>query len=146
VTISRDAARALWLVFFSAALATLALATALWLTRPANDLAMGSERLTGSTPERAAESFIEAYRSGEFERAAHFATAELARTLVQPPKQSRSAEHESFIVQESHRLDGQRLRLSGLLLREGQAESEGRSVALTLHKQDERYLVEEITW
>ena len=150
LTVSPDASRTLWLVFGSAVLATLALGAALWLTRPPADAAMvngrGSVRLIGNTPERAAESFIEAYRSGALERASHFATAELARTLADLPAGRPAPEHESFVVQESHRLGAERLRLLGLLVHDGQAESDGTSVSLTLHKQNGRYLVEEITW
>jgi hypothetical protein len=142
------ASRALWLVLCSALLATVTLSVALWLTRPSDEAASSGERSAGSTPERAAESFIEAYRSGAFERAAHFATGQLAQTLIgraEGPAQ-RAMEHESFVVQESHRLEQHGLRLSGVLVREGQAEAEGKAVSLTLQRQDGRYLVEEITW
>lgn len=143
------ASRALWLVLASAVLAASTLSAALWLTRPSSDALSASERLTGSTPERAAESFIEAYRSGAFDRASHFATGQLAQTLAARPSslvERVETEHESFVVQESFRLESQRLRLAGVLLREGQAESDGEAVSLTLQKHNDRYLVEEITW
>lgn len=143
------ASRALWLVLASAVLAALTLSAALWVTRPSGAALTASERLTGSTPERAAESFIEAYQSGAFERASHFATGELARTLAARPKsfaERVETEREAFVVQESYRLEAQRLRLSGVLVREGQAESDGKAVSLTLQKHNDRYLVEEITW
>jgi hypothetical protein len=149
VTLDPAASRALWLVLASAVLAALTLSAALWLTRPSSEALTASERLLGSTPERAAESFIEAYQSRAFDRAAHFATGELARTLAARPKslaERVATERESFVVQESYRLESQRLRLSGVLVREGQTESEGKAVSLTLQKHDDRYLVEEITW
>jgi hypothetical protein len=136
-------------VLASAALAALTLSAALWVTRPSGDALTSGERLTGSTPERAAESFIEAYQNGAFDRASHFATGQLAQTLAARPKslaERIETERESFIVQESYRLESQRLRLSGVLVHEGQAESEGKAVSLTLQKHNGRYLVEEITW
>jgi hypothetical protein len=149
--LSSDAAasRSLWVVLASAVLAALTLSAALWVTRPSSDALTASERLMGSTPERAAESFIEAYQSGAFDRASHFATGQLAQTLAARPKSLAElivTERASFIVQESYRLESQRLRLSGVLVRAGQAESEGKAVSLTLQKHNDRYLVEEITW
>jgi hypothetical protein len=131
-------------------LAAVALTFALWLTRPTEQSAtFASERL-GGTPERAAESFIDAYRGHAFARAAHFATGKLAQTLqaeAQNKQPARAAgEHEAFVVHESHRMEGQRLRLVGVLVRDGEAESSGKSVSLTLHKAAGRYLVEEIEW
>lgn len=151
LTLDPAASRALWVVLASAVLAALTLSAALWLTRPSGEALTASERLLGSTPERAAESFIEAYQSGAFDRAAHFATGELAQTLAARPKSlaerpETEPERESFVVHESYRLESQRLRLSGVLVREGQAESDGKAVSLTLQKHDDRYLVEEITW
>jgi hypothetical protein len=146
LSVEPAATRALWFVLASAVLAALTLSAALWLTRPRGDGLTASERLTGSTPERAAESFIDAYQSGAFERASRFATGELAQTLAARASDPSDAEHQSFVVHESHRLDAQRLRLSGVLVREGQAESDGRAVSLTLQKHNDRYLVEEITW
>jgi hypothetical protein len=142
------ASRALWLVLCSAVLATVALTVALWLTRASDEALTASERSAGNTPERAAESFIEAYQSGAYARAAHFAAAPLAQKLAARPESTveQASEPESFVVQESHRLEQQRLRLSGVLVREGQAEAEGKVVSLTLQKLDGRYLVEEITW
>jgi hypothetical protein len=126
------------------------LAIALWLTRPTElTAAFASERMSG-TPERAAESFIDAYRSGALDRAAHFATGKLAQTLQAQAKRPQPApaanEHEAFIVQESHRLEGQRLRLVGVLVHEGEAESAGKSVSVIVHKHTGHYLVEEIEW
>jgi hypothetical protein len=43
-------------------------------------------------------------------------------------------------------MQGQRLRLVGVLLRDGQPESAGKNVALILQKHAGRYLVEEIDW
>ena len=149
MSLDSKAARGLQLVLVSTVLAAGALSTALWLTRPRADALTPAERLSGSSPERAAESFIEAYQSGAFARAAHFATGPLAKTLAVRPKslaERTETEHESFVVQESHRLERERLRLSGVLVREGQAEADGRAVSLTLQKHDDRYLVEEITW
>jgi hypothetical protein len=143
------ASRALWLVLCSAVLATVALTVALWLTRTSDEARTASERAAGNTPERAAESFIEAYQSGAFARAAHFAAEPLAHTLAARPASSAEragAEPELFVVQESHRLEQQRLRLSGVLVHEGQPEAQGKAVSLTLQRQDGRYLVEEITW
>lgn len=147
LTLDPAASRSLWVVLASAVLAALTLSAALWLTRSSSEALTASERLLGSTPERAAESFIEAYQSGAFDRASHFATGELAQTLAARPKSLvEHVERESFVVQESYRLESQRLRLSGVLVREGQAESDGKAVSLTLQKHDDRYLVEEITW
>lgn len=130
-------------------LAAIALTAALWWTRPSGAGHAASDRLTGSTPERAAESFIEAYQSGAFERAARFATGELAQTLAVRPKsltRHSAAEPETFNVLESERLPEGRLRLSGVLVREDEPEAEGRAVSLTLQKHDDRYLVEEFSW
>jgi hypothetical protein len=138
----------LWWVLASALLAAATLTLALWLTRPSDQsAAFASERLSG-TPERAAESFIDAYQSGAWDRAAHFATGELADKLQQRPPAERaaSADHEAFVVQESHRMQGQRLRLVGVVVREGEAESAGKNVSLVLQKHAGRYLVEEIAW
>lgn len=148
MSLDAPASRALWLVLASTVLAALTLTAALWLTRPSAEALSASERLTGSSPERAAESFIEAYQSGAFARAAHFATGQLAKVLAVRPASlaDRAQAHESFVVHESHRLEAQRLRLSGVLVREGQAETEGKAVSLTLQKHNGRYLVEEITW
>ena len=145
---SSQPSRALWLVFSSALLAFAALALALWLTRPSEQsAAFASERSSG-TPERAAESFIEAYSSGAWDRAAHFATGELADKLRQRPQTAHAAatDHQAFVVHESHRMQGQRLRLVGVMLREGEAESTGKNVSLVLQKQAGRYVVEEIDW
>jgi hypothetical protein len=138
------------LVLASTVLAALTLTVALRLTRPGvSNLAFTREHLT-DTPERAAESFIDAYREGDFERAAHFATRSLAAKLRTerplPRADEEPEQHESFVVQESHRKDDQTLRLQGVVLREGEEESEGRSVSLTLHKQAGRYLVEDFSW
>lgn len=138
------------LVLASSVAAAIALVIALRLTRPAvSNAAFTREHLT-DTPERAAESFIDAYRDGDFERAAHFATAPLQRKLrgehPLPRADEDPEQHESFVVQESHRKDERTLRLQGVVLREGEDESEGRSLSLTLHKQDGRYLVEEFSW
>jgi hypothetical protein len=140
------------LVLLSTLLAAAALLVALQLTRPLDADAYAGERLAG-TPERAAESFIEAYRSGAYERAAHFATGALAEQLraqarTQPQPDARLARaRETLIVHESHRMEQQRLRLVGVVLRDGQHdERQGTSVSLTLHKPSGRYLVEEISW
>jgi hypothetical protein len=140
----------LWLVLGSALLAALALVVALRLTQPAmSNAAFGREHLT-DTPERAADSFIDAYRAGDNERAAHFATPALAKKLLAeqplPRADEEPEQHQAFVVQESHRKDDQSLRLQGVLLREGEDENEGRSVSLVLQKLDGRYLVEELTW
>lgn len=146
---SSSASRPLWIVLGSALLAGATLASALWLTRPSEQSSVfASERVSG-TPERAAESFIEAYQAGALDRAAHFATGKLAQELQaqkRPAPALTATEHPAFVVQESHRMPEHRLRLVGVLLREGEAESAGKSVSLTLQKHAGRYLVEEIAW
>lgn len=143
---SSSASRPLWIVLSSALLAGATLTGALWLTRPSEQSSLlASERVSG-TPERAAETFIEAYQSGALDRAAHFATGKLAQELKGQTRPAAANEHPTFVVQESHRMSGQRLRLLGVLLREGEAESAGKSVSLVLQKQAGRYLVEEIDW
>jgi hypothetical protein len=143
-------ARALWVVLASALLAALTLAAALHATRaPDEPVNQAGDRLTG-TPERAAESFIEAYRSGAFQRAAYFASGALADDLraraQREPAAATPAARDAFVVHESHRMAQQRLRLLGVLVHDGQAEDAGTPVSLTLHKQNGRYLVEEIAW
>jgi hypothetical protein len=135
-------------VFGSALLAFATLALSLWLTRPSEQSAAFASEHLGGTPERAAESFIEAYRSGAWERAAHFATDELAAKLRQRPHAEHvvTTDHEAFVVQESHRMQGQRLRLVGVMLREGEDESAAKNVSLVLQKHAGRYVVEEIDW
>ena len=138
------------LVLGSALLAALALTVALRITQPAqSNAAFTREHLT-DTPERAADSFVDAYRAGDYERAAHFATPAFAAKLQAQKPVPRADEdpdqHETFVVQESHRNTDQSLRLQGVMLREGEEESEGRSVSLKLLKLDGRYLVEELTW
>ena len=124
------------IVLASTLLAALALVIALRLTRPAvSNVVFTREHLT-DTPERAADSFIDAYRAGDYERAAHFATPSFAKKLhgqrAVPRADEDPDQQESFMVQESHRVDDQTLRLQGVLLREGEDENDGRSVSLTL--------------
>jgi len=148
-------ARSPWAIVLASMLgAGLALATALWLTRDAPpDVWYGSEHLA-LTPERAAESFIEAYRSGAFQRAARLSTGTLSRSLME--RATRRAEpradiaQHAFVVQESHRLDNQSLRLVGVLVptaAEAEAEeSVGKPVSLTLVRHGSRYVVREVQW
>ena len=51
-----------------------------------------------------------------------------------------------FILQESHWLRGERLRLVGVLLNDGEAEADGQTIALTLSRHEDRYLVEDVEW
>ena len=140
--------RSLWLVLGSAALAASSLSVALWLTAPTEDAARANQHLASSTPERAAERFVEAYRGGAFTRAAHFAIGPLAESLSARADDDtmQGLEQQAFVVHESHRLGEQRLRLSGVLVHEGQPEADGTTVSLTLRKHEGRYLVEEISW
>lgn len=149
------AARGPWaLILTSAAGAGLALAAALWSTRAAPpDVWYGSEHLA-LTPERAAETFLEAYQSGALDRAAQVSAKPLSRKLLARAARGSSAtktgsapaEHRSFVVQESHRLDDLRLRLLGVLVREGEPDSAGTPVSLTLIRDKSRYVVQEFEW
>jgi hypothetical protein len=133
----------------SAIAAAVALAVALWLTRDASaELGHDLKHLT-VTPERAAESFILAYRSGAFDRAAELATGELARGLRARYRQGEARvpnSHQTFVVQESHRLSDERLRLLGTLVDDGADERTGTPVSIGLRRLKTRYLVEEIQW
>jgi hypothetical protein len=133
----------------SSAAAALALAVALWLTRADEDAGwqtwQQSVRLT-STPERVAESFVDALRAQGFQRAARFATGPLAAGLQQRrdglPREPRDGRR--FLLQESHWLPQGRLRLVGALLRSDEQEAGAPTLELTLTQQGGRWLVDDI--
>lgn len=136
-------------VLSSSLLAAIALSIALWLTRaPSVDAWHTAADLT-VTPERAAESFVEAFRRGAYARAASFATGALARSLrTRPPERAATTESDRrrFVLQESHWLRQGRLRLVGVLVNDGEDESAGQTVALTLMRREQRYFVEDVQW
>lgn len=137
-------------VLASTLLAGLVLAASLWLTRGQSASAWREEAALTLTPERAAEGFIDASRRRAYERAAHFASGALARELRQRAKAAQPADDppdaRRFILQESHWLRGERLRLVGVLVNEGEDETAGQNVALTLSRYGDRYLVEDVEW
>ena len=69
------------LVVLSSVGAAASLGIALWLTRPSVQDVANTEGPAHATPERAAESFIDAYLAEDYARAARFATAAFAKTL-----------------------------------------------------------------
>lgn len=136
-------------LLLSSAAAALALGAALWLTRPSEDAGwqtwQQSARLT-STPERVAESFVEALRAQSFQRAARYATGALAAGLQQRrdglPREVRDGRR--FLLQESHWLPHGRLRLVGALLRSDEEEAGAPTLELTLTQQGARWWVDDI--
>jgi hypothetical protein len=139
-----------WTVLLSSVLAGLALAASLWITRGQSAAAWREEATLTLTPERAAESFIDASRRQAYERAAHFATGPLARELRGRAKSGEPAsvapDARRFILQESHWLRAERLRLIGVLVNDGEDETSGQTIAVTLVRHDDRYLVEDVDW
>jgi hypothetical protein len=137
---------------FAVAVSTLAaglvLASALRVSRPS----AGDEphsQLLQNTPEHAAETFVAAFRAGDYTRAARFASGSFARALRarakrEPPEPSDDSRH--LILQESYILPGERLRLSGVLVQTGEDESSGWPISLTLIRADARYWVDDLSW
>jgi hypothetical protein len=140
-------------ILSSAFAAACALGCVLWITRPRPGEFEMPDRALTITPERAAEGFITAYRAQAFERAASFATGSLARAVraraqnphTQNPPAAPSDDRQ-FVLQESHVLRAQRLRLVGVLIHPNQDESEGQAVSLVVMKDKGRYWVEDLEW
>jgi hypothetical protein len=137
------------LVLLSSAGAAAALTLALTLTRPETHDPFSPNDASQLTPERAAESFIDAYINEDYARAAGTATPAFARSLRARPKHAQSGRADttlSWLLQESHVLPADKLRFVGVLLHPGEEESAGRPVTLTLLRRDGRYRVDELHW
>ena len=137
------------LVLLSSVGAAATLGAALWLTRPsALDPAL-LEAPAHATPERSAESFIDAYLAEDYARAARFATPAFAKTVKQRPKH-RSAQYavanRRWLLQESHVIRADKLRFVGVLVTPDQDESTGWPVTLTLLRRDGTFRVDELHW
>jgi hypothetical protein len=135
-----------WLLSSLAAAAGLSLA--LTLTRPRAGDSSALERTLRITPERAAESFIDAYQTGAFARAANFATGTLSRSLRSRARQPAAVSGQTrlWVLQESHVLRQDKLRFLGVLIRPDEDESLGWPIALTVVKRDGSYWVEDLHW
>lgn len=136
-------------LLLSTAAAGLVLCGALWWTRPTAESAWeDSVRLT-ATPERVAERFVQAYRMRAYERAASFATGPLATNLHRRHSAREDALREPddgrrFLLQESHWLPHDRLRLVGALLRSDEEEANAPTLRVLLTRHGARWLVDEI--
>jgi hypothetical protein len=135
-----------WLLSSLAATASLALALTVTQPRPGDRSAV--ERTLRITPERAAESFIDAYQAGAFERAANFATGTLARSLRTRAKHAAAVGGQTrlWVLQESHVLREDKLRFLGVLIHPAEDESLGWPIALTVIKRDGSFWVEDLHW
>ena len=136
----------LWPLLVSGAAAALALCAALWLTRPGEDAAWQESVRLACTPERVAESFVDAYRVRAFGRAARLATGPLAAAL-QRRKDGLTREPEDgrrFVLQESHWLPDGRLRLVGALLRNDEEEAAAPTLDVSLTRRGTRWLVDDV--
>jgi hypothetical protein len=125
-----------------------ALCLALSVTRPRAGDSSAVERTLRITPERAAESFVDAYQTGAFGRAANFATGTLARSLRERAKGAAAVGGATrlWVLQESHVLRQDKLRFLGVLVRPDEDESLGWPIALTVVKRDGSYWVEDLHW
>jgi hypothetical protein len=135
-----------WLLSSLAAAAVLSLTLTVTRPRPGDNSAL--ERTLRITPERAAESFIDAYQTGAFERAANFATGTLARGLRSRAKRAAAVGGQTrlWVLQESHVLREDKLRFLGVLIRPDEDESLGWPIALTVVKRDGGFWVEDLHW
>jgi hypothetical protein len=139
-------------ILASALAAACALGAALVITRRHPGDFEAPDRALTITPERAAEGFITAYRAESFERAASFATGPLARAVqakartVQAKMSEPATDDRQFVLQESHVLRAERLRLVGVLVHPNQDESEGQAVSVVVMKAKGRYWVEDLEW
>jgi hypothetical protein len=135
-----------WLL--SSLAASVCLALTLIATRPGAGPSAAEERALRITPERAAESFIDAYQAGAFERAAGFATGTLASALRTRAKRTaaQGGNTRIWVLQESHLLRQDKLRFLGVLMRPEEDESVGWPVALTVVKRDDGFWVEDLHW
>jgi hypothetical protein len=132
-------------VLASSVCAIAALTFALWLTRARPGDAWELSPALTITPERAAEGFIAAYRTRAFERAASFALGPLAHALhagtLRPPPAAEGGDARLFVLQESHVLKHDKLRLLGVLVLPEQDESAGQPISVTVLRQAGRYWV-----
>jgi len=136
----------LWPLLASSSAAALALGAALWLTaRGPDDEWQESARLS-PTPERVAESFVDAYRARSYRRAASLSSGRLADGLRrrQDAVQREPADGRKFLLQESHWLPDGRLRLVGALLRNDEDEANAPTLQVSLTRKDSRWLVDDI--
>ena len=136
-------------LLLSSAAAALALGAALWLTRPTPQSAWEESTRLASTPERVAESFVRAYRARAYERAASLATGALAANLrgrrgARNDAQRAPDDGRRFLLQESHFLPHDRLRLVGALLRNDEEEAAAPTLHVMLTRKGTRWLVDEL--
>ena len=137
------------IVLVSTLAAAASLMLALAVTRPG-----AQDRFEGSHPQHAtaeqvAERFVDAFLAEDYARAAGLATPAFARTVRErighrrtPPATAGC----SWLLQESHMLRANKLRLVGVLLEAGQDESTGWPLAVTVVERRGRYLVDEVHW
>jgi hypothetical protein len=138
---------AIWVLLSSLAAAG-TLAVALFAAGRPSAAALENEHALNVTPERAADSFIEAYQAQSFDRAADFATGTLQRALRAKAKHP-STHRESarvWVLEESHLLRQDKLRFLGVLVQPDEDESAGCPLALTVVKRDAGYYVEDLHW
>jgi hypothetical protein len=135
-------------VIVSSLCATVLLAAGLWLTRARPGDALDLLPALTVTPERAAEGFIAAYRAQAFERAASFATGPLAAALKAKTVRTAadSGDARVFVLQESHVLKHDKLRLLGVLVLPSQDESVGQPVSVTVIRNASRYWVTDFSF
>jgi hypothetical protein len=138
-----------WPLLLSSAAAALAVCAALWLTRPTPQTAWEDSTRLASTPERVAEGFVQAYRMRAYGRAASLATGPLAANLRRRPSAPNGARRapddgRRFLLQESHWLPKDRLRLVGALLRNDDDEAAAPTLNVLLTRKGTRWLVDEV--
>jgi hypothetical protein len=138
----------------SALLSTTGAALALHIA-PRDHVTDAGERSRLKTPERAAESFVAAYTRGDFEQAARFAAGSLARELRARARKKRLGasspvvSERRLLIEESFFLTQGRIRLTGIATRDDPppaSQSADWRVSITLVKDAERFLVEELSW
>jgi hypothetical protein len=136
-------------LLISSGAAALALCAALWLTRPTPESAWEDSTRLASTPERVAEGFVQAYRARDYARAASLAAGPLAANLRQRKRSRDDARRppddgRKFLLQESHWLPKDRLRLVGALLQNDEEEAAAPTLNVILTRKGTRWLVDEI--
>ena len=136
-------------LLLSSGVAALALCAALWLTRPTPESAWENSLRLATTPERVAEGFVRAYRARAYERAAGLATGPLATNLrgrrgARNDAQRAPDDGRRFLLQESHFLPHDRLRLVGALLRNDEDEASAPTLHVMLTRKGTRWLVDEV--
>ncbi|HEY2733987.1 MAG TPA: hypothetical protein VGI70_08380, partial [Polyangiales bacterium] len=117
-------------------------------SRPRAGDVSAEERALRTTPEHAAENFIEAYRAHAYARAADFANGSFARALRKRADRPAAdgGNGRIWVLQETHYLRKDKWRFVGVLTKQDEDESLGWPIALTVIKRDDGYFVDDLHW